>query len=82
MQGIHFNPISTGGAPERFSSITQKREKLFTSNLATFFIDKWVTICTIHVAMVMAQIKGFKNDIFKKRFSILTIEMKAETINY
>ena len=71
-----------------FSSITQKREKLFSSNLATFFIDKWVTICSIkiedrpfHVAIVMAQIKGAQIWHFQKNFfSILTIEMKAVTI--
>ena len=53
------------------------------------FIDKWVTICTIkledrpfHVAMVIAQIKGVQNDIFKKSFfTILTTEMKAATIS-
>ena len=80
--GEGWNPPPSG-----FSSITQKRGKLFSSNLAAFFIDKWVTICTIkledrpfHVAMVMAQIKEAKNDIFKKLFSILTIEMKAATI--
>ena len=51
--------------PSGFSSITQKREKIFSSNLVTFFIDKWVIIFTIkledrpfHVVMVMAQIKG------------------------
>ena len=56
-----------------FSSITQKREKVFSSNLLTFFIKKWMTICTIkledkplHVAMAMAQIKEFNNYILKK----------------
>ena len=66
-----IDPISTaegrGGIhPQRgFSSITQKREKIFTLNLVAFFIDKLVTICTIkledrplHVAMIMTQIKG------------------------
>ena len=69
------DPISTGGGvwnlhPERFSSITQKRENILSWNLVTFFIDKWIRICIIkledgpfHVARVMAQIKVFKNDI-------------------
>ena len=64
-----INPISTGGwwnpppPPRGFFNISQKRGKIFSSNLVTFFIDKWVTICTIkledrpfHVAMVMTQI--------------------------
>ena len=70
--------------PSGFSSITQKLKKIFSSNLATFFIDKWVIICTIklehrpfHVAIVMAQIKGFKMTFLKKHyFSILTSEME------
>ena len=65
----HLTQFLLGGGggihpPSGFCSITQKREKLFSSNLATFFIDKWATICIIkledrpfHVAMVMAQIK-------------------------
>ena len=59
--------------PSGFLSITQKREKISSSNFVTFFIDKWVTVCTIkledrpfHVAMVMTQIKGVQNDILKK----------------
>ena len=51
--------------PSGFSSITQKREKIFSSNLVNFCIDKWVTICTIkledrpfRVAMPIAQNKG------------------------
>ena len=51
--------------PSGFSNITQKREKICSSNLATFFIDKWVIIFIIkledtpfHVAMMTAQIKG------------------------
>ena len=61
-------PISTGGGgespPSGFSSITQKREKIFCSNLVTSCNDKWVTIYNIkledrpfHVAMATAQIK-------------------------
>ena len=48
-----------------FSSNTKKREKIFSSNLATSVLDKWVTICTIkledkpfHDAMVTPQIEG------------------------
>ena len=51
--------------PSDFSSITQKQEKIISSNLVTFLIDKCVIICTIkledrpfHIVMVMAQIKG------------------------
>ena len=40
--GGGWNPLPSG-----FPSITQKRERLFSSNLATFFIDKWATICHI-----------------------------------
>ena len=63
-----INPISTGewNPPlSGFSSITQKRKKVFSSNLVTFFIDKWVTTCTFKledrlffVVKGMAQIKG------------------------
>ena len=48
--------------PSGFSRITQKREKIFSSNLVTFSL---IIICTIklenrpfYVAMAMAQIKG------------------------
>ena len=48
-----------------FSNITTKQEKIFSSNLVTFVIDKRVTICIteiedrpFHVAMTTAQIKG------------------------
>ena len=79
-----INPISMDwgggggdGIPSSgFSSITQKREKIFSSHLVTYFIDKWVTIFItkledrpFHVAMAMAQIKGVQNDIFEKTFS-------------
>ena len=50
-----------------FSSITEKREKMFSSTFVTFFIDSKVTICIIkledrffHAAMAMAQSKGFQ----------------------
>ena len=78
-----FNPPLSG-----VSSITQKRERILFK-LGNFFIDEWVIIFTVkiddrpfHVAMVMAQIKGFKGDIFKKTFflSILTAEVEAATI--
>ena len=49
--------------------------KDFAFKLGNFFIDKWVTICTIkledrpfHVAMVMAQIKGLTMTFSKKTF--------------
>ena len=61
--------------PSGFSSITQKREKIFSLNLVTFFIDKWVINFTIkledrpfRVAMVTAQIKGYKVTFSKKQF--------------
>ena len=57
-RGIH-QPLS------RFSSISQKREKIFSLNLVNFFTDKWTTICIIKledgpflVAMETARIKG------------------------
>ena len=82
--GGHFGPpvqigltlLFLGGGVEStssrgFSNITQKRDQIFFSNLVTFLIDKWVTICTIkiedrpfQVAMAIAQIKGPKMTIF------------------
>ena len=74
-------------APSGFSSITQKRKNIFSSNLVTF--GKWVTIYTIkledrsfHVAMAKTQIKGVNKEIFEKKFfSVLTSEMESATIN-
>ena len=67
---------STPPNPSGFSSITQKREKIFSSNLVTSVIDKWITIYIIKLedrpfllAMATAQIKGVKDDIFEKIFS-------------
>ena len=65
------------------------REKVFSSNLVTFFIKKWVTICTIklegrpfHAVMATAQIKGAQKLNFGKNFfSIPTSEMESATIN-
>ena len=68
VQKTLLNPISTrgegciGGRME--SSITQKREKIFSSNSVTFVTDKCVTVCTIkledrpfQVAVARAKIK-------------------------
>ena len=87
-----FNPISTWGAwnplPERLVQHYSKTRKVFSSNLLTSVIDKWVTVSTVKlkdrpfpVAMAMAQVKEVKNDIFEKIFSILTLGMDSATIN-
>ena len=83
---VELNPISSLSG---FSSITQKREKIFPSNFVKFCINKWVTLCTIkledrpfHVAIAMALIKGSKMTFLNKIvFSILTSEMESTDIN-
>ena len=58
-----LDPISSGGGggvgfhpSSGYSSITQKREKIFSLNLVTFVIDKWVIICTIRLGIDLSML--------------------------
>ena len=75
--------------PSGFSSIKEKRENIFSSNLVTFLINQWSQFVPSNLRIDLSmlpwqwlKVREFENDISKKIFfSILTSEMELATIS-